>query len=165
MMLHPVLEKLIKEELSMQPEMQGLYKEICEKISNYFYSYERDIKMLEHASNIAHEDYEKINARLSQLNKQLEEIAKQKTIERDIMAQFPFENPSPVLRIDEGGNIEYMNPSAQKLEDIEYNKKSYKPQDFFRAIGKRLQNVGQLEFIWSGKNYLFNYKNSRSRKN
>jgi PAS domain S-box-containing protein len=157
-MLHPVLEKLIKEEVSLQPEMREPYSALCEKISNYFFSYERDIKMLEHASNIANEDYEKINARLVNLNKELKVIAKQSTQERDIMAQFPFENPNPVFRIDAEGNIQYMNPSAASLKEIEYNQKKYKPEVFFLAIRKRLTDSGQIEFKWDGKFFLFNYK-------
>ena len=157
-MLHPVLENLLREESSLPPETRQIYSTLCERISNYFYSYERDIKMLEHASNIANEDYEKVNSRLIELNKELEKIAKKNAYERDIMAQFPFENPNPVFRIDAEGNIEYLNPSAQGLQLIEYNKKIYEPKDFFFAIRKRLSDVGQLEFKWSGKNYLFNYK-------
>lgn len=157
-MLHPVLENLLREESSLPPETLQVYSSLCEKISNYFYSYERDIKMLEHASNIANEDYEKINAQLIELNKTLQNIASQNAYERDIMAQFPFENPNPVFRIDAEGKIEYLNPSAQLLNDIEYNKKIYKPDDFFKAIHKRLSESGQLEFKWSGKHFLFNYK-------
>lgn len=157
-MLHPVLENLIKEENSLPPELYSKFGSLCEKISNYFYSYERDIKMLEHASNIANEDYEKVNSRLISANKQLEQTTMKIIAERDIMAQFPFENPSPVLRLDAEGNIEYMNPSAQELHEIEYNKKKYRPHDFFKTVRKRLSSAGQIEFIWSGRVYLFNYK-------
>ncbi len=157
-MLHPVLENLLREESSLPPETRQIYSALCERISNYFYSYERDIKMLEHASNIANEDYEKVNSQLIELNKELEKIAQKNAYERDIMAQFPFENPNPVFRIDAEGNIEYLNPSAQGLKEIEYNKKQYEPKEFFIAIRKRLSDSGQLEFKWSGKNFLFNYK-------
>lgn len=157
-MLHPVLTRLIGEQADLTPEMQEHYSKLCEKISNYFYSYERDIKILEHASNIAHEDYEKVNKSLQQLNKKLKEIAEVSTSERDIMAQFPFENPSPVFRLDAEGNIEYMNPASTGLKEIEYNKKVYQPADFFKVLHKRLAVSGQIEFKWSGKDFLFNYK-------
>lgn len=161
-MLHPVLANLIKDDNSFTPELQHEFGSLCEKVSQYFYSYERDIKMLEHASNIANEDYEKVNNRLIALNKELQEIAKTSSAERDIMAQFPFENPNPVLRLDEEGNIEYMNPTAKQLGQIEYNKKKYEPAAFFKAIRNRLAAAGQIEFLWSDKNYLFNYKETKS---
>ena len=157
-MLHPILKQLIGEQANLTPEMQENYSNLCEKISNYFYSYERDIKILEHASNIAHEDYEKVNQSLQDLNKKLKEIAAVSTSERDIMAQFPFENPNPVFRLDVEGNIEYMNPVTSELKEIEYNKKIYQPADFFKVLYKRLAVSGQIEFKWSGKDYLFNYK-------
>jgi PAS domain S-box-containing protein len=160
-MLHPVLANLIKEENSFPPELQHEFGSLCEKVSQYFYSYERDIKMLEHASNIANEDYEKVNSRLVALNKQLQDVATTSTAERDIMAQFPFENPNPVLRLDVEGDIEYMNPAAKALGEIEYNKKKYEPGAFFKAIRKRLSANGQIEFLWSNKNYLFNYKETK----
>ncbi|MFN9710355.1 MAG: PAS domain S-box protein, partial [Bacteroidota bacterium] len=157
-MIHPVLARLVKEENGLPPELQQQFSTLCEKVSNYFYSYERDIKMLEHASNIANEDYERVNAKLLESNKKLEIIAEKSISERDIMAQFPFENPNPVFRIDKEGSIEYMNPAAQVLGEIEYNKKKYDPPAFFKSLRKRIAATGQIEFIWSGRFFLFNYK-------
>jgi len=70
-MLNPVLLKLLQNETSSDLLFREELAQVWQKVSAHFYSYERDIKMLEHASDIANEDYERINKQLKESNEGL----------------------------------------------------------------------------------------------
>lgn len=157
-MLHPSLLKLLQNETSSDLLFREDLAQVWQKISTHYYSYERDIKILEHASDIANEDYERINQQLKESNKGLGLELSQKLNELSLLSQFPLVNPNPVLRTDAEGNIEYINNVASRLNQIVYNNKEYSLSDFLKSIVSQVKETGRFEVQEGDQYFLFSYQ-------
>ena len=158
-MLNPALLKLLENETSSDLLFREELAQVWQKISTQYYSYERDIKMLEHASDIANEDYERINKQLKESNVGLGVELSQKLNELNLLSQFPLVNPNPVLRTDADGNIEYINQVASRLKQFIYKNKEYSLSDFFKSIVSQVKETGNFEVLLEGDQYfLFSYQ-------
>lgn len=157
-MLHPVLTNIINEHPELSADILHKLGNVFGKISAHFSNYERDIEILEHASEIANEDYEKINYKLSKLNRELDEEVKKRTLEVELLSQFPLVNPSPVFRADSNGNIEFKNKAAALIKQVEYNNKVYETEEFIKLLLPELKNAGQFQIKTNNKHLLFNYQ-------
>jgi PAS domain S-box-containing protein len=62
------------------------------------------------------------------------------------LASFPNENPNPIFRIDDDGNIIFKNKSANDIQQVEYNNTTYSIQDFWRFIFKDKENESGTHF-------------------
>lgn len=157
-MLHPALKNIIDEHTENSAELLEKFGDVLIKISENFKNYDRDIEILEHASEISNKDYENINRKLSQLNKELDEEVKRRTKEIELLTQFPLVNPSPVFRLNSEGAIEFKNKAAATLKQIEYNNKLYDTNDFMKMILSDLKTAGQFHIKANNKHLLFNYQ-------
>lgn len=157
-MLHPVLTNIINEHPELSADMLDKLGDVFGKISAHLRNYDRDIEILEHASEIANEDYEKINYKLSKLNRELDEEVKKRTLEVELLSQFPLVNPSPVFRADSDGNIEFKNKAAALIKQVEYNNKVYEIEEFIKLLLTELKNAGQFQIKTNNKHLLFNYQ-------
>lgn len=156
--MHHILQNIINEYPAASAEMLEKFGDAFRKISAHFYNHERDIQILEHASDIANEDYEKINNKLSRLNKELDEEVKKRTGEIELLTQFPLVDPNPVFRLDSEGNIEFKNMVATKMKQVEYNNNVYETQVFMKMLLPELKTSGQFQIKSNNKHLLFNYQ-------
>ncbi|MEW6087434.1 MAG: PAS domain S-box protein [bacterium] len=94
----------------------------------------------------------------------LDDITERKKAEEQflILSKFPFENPNPVLRINEKGEILYKNPATLKLlkKTGLSEKEIFKilPENIVRLINQALRNrttIGDLEVIIGNKVYSY----------
>lgn len=88
-----------------------------------------------------------------------ERVKAQREIER--LANFPLENPLPVMEMDSDGNFTYLNPAAKKLltESGESGKGDLLPSSFKASILKAIRegneppseaiSIGERIFLWS----------------
>ena len=157
-MLHSLITNIINENPEASAELMEKYGNIFDKISAHFKNYDRDIQILEHASKIANEDYEKINKKLSELNKELDQQVTKRTSEIELLSQFPLVNPSPVFRLDIEGKIEFKNKAAAQIKQIEYKNNVYETQAFMQMIMPDLKASGHFQIKSNRKDFLFNYQ-------
>lgn len=157
-MLHHILTNIINDHPEISAELLEKSGDVFRKISAHFNNYDRDIEILEHASEIANEDYEKINYKLSQLNKELDEEVKKRTKEIELLTQFPLVDPNPVFRLDSEGNIEFKNTVAANIKSVEYNNNVYETAAFMKMLLPELKNSGQFQIKTNNKHLLFNYQ-------
>jgi hypothetical protein len=145
-MQHPRLKRLLEkwqQETRYWPEgMTDLYEEI----SRNFYDFDREKKIMEQSIAASQEDYAYANQRLLQLNQDLERQVALRTKEKDMLADFPLENPNPVFRINNNGHIVYQNPPALTMQMVEYQNKAYLIADFLEAFPTLLKSsAGNIE--------------------
>lgn len=157
-MLHPVLQRLLEQLPPLPEETKAGLMPFWEKISAVFKTYERDIRVLEHASEIASEDYEAINKRLQESNLGLDSQLKAKLEELELHSQFPLVNPNPVIRTMADGRISYINDSASKLETITYNEETSDLPALFLKIVPGLRDTGHFQLQSGQRYYLFYYQ-------
>lgn len=70
---------------------------------------------------------------------------KQATKEMNDIALFPKQNPDPLIRINQEGEVLLMNPAAEKIEFLKYNDITYEKQELWAAISSQLnQNNSRL---------------------
>ncbi len=73
-------------------------------------------------------------------------------------ALFPEQNPDPVIRINNEGNIMKKNPAASKLALIEYKGQTYNNDEFYTLIASRINHKAErwtLEAVSNTINYSF----------
>ena len=70
---------------------------------------------------------------LQKINNQKNELKVAAKAVQD-MSLFPMQNPDPLIRLDESGNILLMNPAAKTLQQVNYQGVSYSFQDFWKMI-------------------------------
>ena len=98
-MQHPRLQRLLdKWQQEGRPIPEGM-DELCAEISGNFYDFDREKKIMEQSIVASQEDYSRANQRMLQMNQNLEQLVDLRTQEKEMLAQFPLENPHPVIRI------------------------------------------------------------------
>lgn len=157
-MLHPSLIKILHNETSGNLLLNEEFSPILENISNLLHSYDRDIKLLEHTSKIANEDYEIVNKQLQESNKGLGKDLSETQKELHLLSQFPLVNPNPILRIDTSGNIEFMNKSASEIRQVWFKNRKIDFSDYFKNIVSELKETGRFEIQNDSDHFLFSYQ-------
>ncbi|MFM2139234.1 MAG: hypothetical protein RJA57_1541 [Bacteroidota bacterium] len=163
-MLHPSIIEILNKDALIDDQLREKLGPIWQKLSARIYSYERDIKILEHASQIANEDYELINAQLKEKNVGLGDQLTSNQEQAELLAQFPIVNPNPVIRIDDTGAIEFANAAALALQRIEYKGVPYAFPDFFKYVVGELEDVGQIEVLSDARIFTLHFKRFHGRK-
>lgn len=158
-MQHPRLKRLLdKWQQEGRPLPKGM-EELCDDISQNFFDFDREKKIMEQSITASQEDYNQAHERMVQLNVDLERQVALRTREKDMLAEFPMENPSPVFRIKSNGHIVYQNPPALSLRVIEYEKKVYLISDFLEAFPSMAKGgAGNMEVRSDGRTLAINYK-------
>ncbi|MDD5772450.1 MAG: PAS domain S-box protein [bacterium] len=97
----------------------------------------------------------------------IEDITSRKQIEDEISkaSKFPFENPNPVLRMNEKGEILYKNPATLKLlKKIGFSEKdifNILPNNIINMVNKAFKNkttISDLETVVGNKIYSYTLK-------
>lgn len=144
-MLHPslvrLLEKNVSEKIMEGQELTALWQDISAAI----YSYEQEATLLKHVSNVAAEDYDRINKRLKNINEGLDGQLANKINEVALLSHLPIIIPDPVIVTDLAGNILYINDAAGKAEQVLYRNKTYLLPEFLKTIIPDLNNKGKLQ--------------------
>jgi PAS domain S-box-containing protein len=158
-MQHPRLKRLLdkwqQEGRSLPEGMESL----CEDISRNFYDFDREKKIMEQSITASQDDYTQANQRLIQLNQDLERQVELRTKEKDMLADFPLENPNPVFRIKPNGHVVYQNPPALTIRVIEYQNKAYLISDFLESVSSLIKSAaGNMEVKSEGRIFSITYK-------
>ncbi|MBM3447611.1 MAG: response regulator [Bacteroidetes bacterium] len=81
----------------------------------------------------------------------------QKVKQLESLAAFPANNPNPLFFMNEFGEVLFQNPAAELIQSIQYERKSYTPQEFWKHVAPTLdiQNKKRayVEFQSSGVRY------------
>jgi PAS domain S-box-containing protein len=158
-MQHPRLKRLLEKWQQEGRSLPEGMSELCEEISRNFYDFDREKKIMEQSIMASQDDYTQAHERLIQLNKDLERQVALRTKEKDMLAEFPLENPNPVIRIKSNGQVVYQNPPALSLRVIEYQNKAYLISDFLESFTVLVKsNYGNLEVKSEGRIFSISYK-------
>ncbi len=156
---HPRLKRLLdkwQQEGRPIPDPMG---EICSELSLSFYDFDREKKIMEQSISASQEDYAYAQQRLIHLNQDLERQVDLRTQEKDMLAQFPLENPNPVFRIKESGLVVYQNPPAIALRMIAYKDTTYLVADFLKSFSSLIKgSLGSMEVKSEGRIFSITYK-------
>ncbi len=157
-MQHPQLKKHLDDWLTDKPELKlelaGLWHVLSERFSNY----ERDISILEHTSEMVAEDYESVVKKLRDLNSRLGTAVSKTSDDNELLSLLPLENPNPVFCFNGKGEMIFLNPAAQQLKVVEYNKNISGIKEVFGRLLPDLQDSGQLECTADNRRFIFNYR-------
>jgi len=158
-MQHPRLKRLLdKWQREGRPIPEGM-DDICAEISRNFFDFDREKKIMEQSITASQEDYTQAHRRMAQLNQSLEQQVELRTQEKDMLAQFPMENPNPVFRIKPNGQVIYQNPPAIAIRMIEYQGTTYLIADFLEAFSSIAQKAtGNMEVKSEGRVFSITYK-------
>ena len=158
-MQHPRLKRLLEKWQREGRPIPDVMDEICSEISRNFFDFDREKKIMEQSITASQEDYAQAHRRMVQLNQELERQVELRTQEKDMLAQFPLENPNPVFRIQSTGRVVYQNPPALSIRMIEYQGAAYLIADFleaFASIAKKA--VGNIEVKSESQIFSITYK-------
>lgn len=158
-MQHPRLKRLLdKWQQEGRPIPEGM-DEICSEISRNFFDFDREKKIMEQSITASQEDYSQAHRRMEQLNKELEQQVILRTQEKDMLAQFPLENPNPVFRINPNGHVVYQNPPAISIRMVEYQGTAYLIDDFLASFSSFAKNtLGNIEVKSESRVFSITYK-------
>ena len=162
-MYHKHLERQIKKYLESEKIKDEKIKKLLVAVSNSYEAYERDRELSEHASLINEKEYQLVNHKLRQLNNDLEKIINDRTKDLEDVAQFPIENPSPILRVNTQGEILFRNPVAMGLKRVLFENKKYTVTNFFNFIVSNIKNSGTIDLIIDNENFIFSYKKIKNK--
>ncbi|MFY7965798.1 MAG: PAS domain S-box protein [Chitinophagaceae bacterium] len=84
---------------------------------------------------IANDDLKELLAKQQKQKKQLVEANKQI---KDI-ALFPMQNPDPLFRVSDDGDVLMKNPAAEKLTTFKYNNVQYNEVDFWKELVQHIE--------------------------
>ena len=112
---------------------------------------------------INEKEYQLVNNKLRQLNNDLEKIINDRTKDLEDVAQFPIENPSPILRVNTQGEILFRNPVAMGLKRVLFENKKYTVTNFFNFIVSNIKNSGTIDLIIDNENFIFSYKKIKNK--
>jgi PAS domain S-box-containing protein len=94
---------------------------------------------------------------LKRVNHQKDELKTANKAIHDI-ALFPTQNPDPLIRINFNGDLLQNNPAAALLDFIEFEKRVYRNDDFFKLIATRIDtNQKRWEFEAGSENKEFSF--------
>lgn len=77
---------------------------------------------------------------LAKINSQKNELKAASKALKD-MSLFPMQNPDPLLRLDEDGNILLMNPAAEKLDSVVYKDRHFSFSAFWKWIHSEINRT------------------------
>jgi PAS domain S-box-containing protein len=158
-MQHPRLKRLLEKWQQEGRSWPEGMTDLCEEISRNFYEFDREKMIMEQSIAASQEDYAYANQRLLQLNQDLERQVALRTKEKDMLADFPLENPNPVFRINTNGHIVYQNPPSLSMRVVEYQSKAYLIADFLEAFPTLLKTAaGNMEVKSEGRIFSITYK-------
>jgi len=163
-MYHQLLQRQINKYLEQSslenPDLQNLLRAIDESYKNN----DRDKQMGDHLFNINEEEYKKLNQKLTHLFESLEQQVKDRTAEIEDIAQFPLENPNPIFRTNLDGNILFINPVGQQIQDVVFEGKKQKLTTFFKKFIPNIEENGSVDLISGEKDYIFYFKKIEAKK-
>lgn len=162
-MYHSHLERQIKRHLGNGSIVDEKLKQLLHSVSNSYEAYERDRELNEHAFFINEQEYQEVNTKLKKLNANLEQIINDRTRDLEEVAQFPIENPNPILRISESGEVLFKNPAALELKEILWENKKYAVSSFFTNIIDKLKLSGSFDIAIKNEIYIFSYKKIKGK--
>lgn len=162
-MYHSHLERQIKKHLGNGSIVDEKLKQLLLSVSRSYEAYERDRELNEHAFFINEQEYQEVNTKLKKLNANLEQIVNDRTRDLEEVAQFPIENPNPILRISESGEILFKNPTALELKEILWENKKYTISSFFANIVDKLKFSGSFDLTIKNEIYIFSYKKIKGK--
>lgn len=162
-MYHSHLERQIKKHLGNASIVDEKLKQLLLSVSRSYEAYERDRELNEHAFFINEQEYQEVNTKLKKLNANLEQIVNDRTRDLEEVAQFPIENPNPILRISESGEILFKNPTALELKEILWENKKYTITSFFANIVDKLKFSGSFDLTIKNEIYIFSYKKIKGK--
>lgn len=157
-MYHKYLERQIKKYLGEIGHTDEKMEQFLQAVSSSYVNYERDRELSEHAFSINELEYQATNKRLKELTADLEKKVAERTKELSELAQFPLENPNPILRVAIDGKIIHRNPAAKNIKEVVYNSNSLDIENFFPAVIKNIGVFGTIDIKCNDKDYLFYYK-------
>jgi len=160
---HPHLERQIKKYLGDNARAMPELEALLHAVSNSYASYERDRELHEHAFSINEQEYHQINNELRQLASSLEDKIQERTQELEDVARFPMENPNPVYRISNTGEIIFTNHTSEKIRSLVFEGKKYNVRSFFKKIVAQLEKAGSFDIQTNDISYLFTYKHIEER--
>ena len=162
-MYHNHLERQIKKHLGNGSITDEKIKQLLQAVSNSYDAYERDRELNEHAFFINEQEYQNVNTKLKELNTNLERIVNDRTRDLEDIAQFPIENPNPIFRISDKGEILFKNPAALDLKEVVWDNKKYTITNFFANVIDNLNNTGSFDLIVKNESYIFSYKKIKGK--
>lgn len=119
---------------------------IGEEISRAFFELDLETQQIAQSMVHAQDDHVQAHQRLAQVNLDLEHQVTLRTQEKDMLAQFPLENPNPVFRIHSNGQLVYQNPPATSIQSLEYEGAAYLLSDFLQLFPTLFkQTTGNIE--------------------
>jgi len=160
-MYHPKLEIQIKNLLGKKSLTESNLKKLLKEVSQSYNKYDKekaDANKKLSSNDLA---WELKNKKI--LTEQ-ENIIKAKTQKLIEIAQFPLENPNPIIRISIQGEIVFLNPEAKLIKTLKYARKKYTIRDFFAYIVNALKNKGSIDITANQKQYVFFYKKIKGKK-
>lgn len=156
-MLHPSLVRLLNKNVSEKLIERDEFAPLWQEISAAFYSYEREAKFFEHTSNIAAQDYERINQKLKTINEGLGGQLTNKISEVELLSHLPVIIPDPVIITDRDGTIKYINDAGKKAGRVLYRDTAYTFPEFLKTIIPQLNSGGTIQVEVDERTILFNF--------
>lgn len=132
---------------------------IGEEISRAFFDLDLENQHKEQSIVDAPDDHSLADQRLAQLNQDLEHQVTLRTQEKDMLSQFPLENPNPVFRIRSNGQLVYQNPPASSIQSIQYQDIVYMVSDFLQSFPVLVRDpTGNIEVKSEARVFSITYK-------
>lgn len=160
-MYHPKLEIQIKNLIGKKSLTESNLKKLLKEVSQSYNKYDKE-------KADANKKLSNNDLAWQLKNKKLlasqENIIKAKTQKLTEIAQFPLENPNPIIRISIQGTIVFLNPEANTIKTLEYAGKRYTIRDFFAHIVHGLKNKGSIDISANQNQYVFFYKKVKGKK-
>jgi PAS domain S-box-containing protein len=154
-MYHHHLVRQIKKHLGENALNEDSMQHFFHSISDSYFNYERDRELSEHAFSINEMEYHSVNSALKKLTIELDQIVKDRTRELEDIAQFPLENPNPIIRVNLNGDIIFKNPSSSKLNKVTFEGKSFSLPQFFKNNIQIIADLSSFDLMVGDKQFIF----------
>jgi PAS domain S-box-containing protein len=163
-MYHQHLVRQIKKHLGENALNEQSMQQFFESVSQSYFNYERDKELSDHAFSINEMEYHNVNTALRKLTEELDQIVKVRTSELEDIAQFPLENPNPIIRVNTSGDILFKNPGATNLNKVTFEGKTFTIDNFFKKNFQYIASVSSFDLMVGDKQYIF-YTKHVNQKN
>ncbi|MEI7965708.1 MAG: PAS domain S-box protein [Chitinophagaceae bacterium] len=135
-MFHPLLQKQFADFLGGLPSADHPLQAFFNSISDTYHQFEKNAGSTEYV--------EQPNA--------------EKPKPFDDLASFPLENPNPVFRISDLGEILFQNKAGSTFKKLLYKERSYTTEEFFTTFASTFNLGGTFEVNANGRDYHFQNK-------
>jgi len=163
-MYHQLLKRQISKYLDKSRWEDQDLAPFLQAINESYKNQERDKHLSDHLFQINEEEYKSLNQKLTKLYESLEQQVKDRTAEIEDVAQFPLENPNPILRTSLEGEIMFINPAGKEIQDVVYQGKKLKIKTFFKQFIPTVESNGSVDLICNERDFIFFYKKVESKK-